>query len=137
MLLPEYQGVKRDVATWLSQIRFPGFESTLNSQERVQFRIEKNNQDLSLFLEVKNMLTDRIKQWEEELIEQGIEKGSYAARQAMQGTLIQLLNQKYEILSAEKIKVIESYDIERLGVCLGRILRASSVAEVLEQSHRG
>lgn len=144
MRLPEYQGVKRDVAAWLKQVRLPGFESDLNKHDRIQYRAGKNDLNLGQFSEVKNILADRIKQWEVELIEQGIEKGvekgkeqgiregSSAARHAMQGTLVQLLNQKFEILSAETIKTIESYGIERLEVCLGRILTASSVAEVLE-----
>ncbi len=74
------------------------------------------------------MLADRIKQWEEELIEQGIEKGSLVASRKM---LTQSLQQKFGELPLDVVATIASYDKKKLDACLMQVLSATQLSDTI------
>ncbi len=120
---PEQNSLRRAFTVWFSRVLFPA---------RMSSTAQPTIEELD---EVKNMLAERVKEWNQESLERGIQKGIQKGMQkGMQKGALQLLTRlietKFGPLSPNFITRMEQADDEQILRWSERILTADKLSDI-------
>ena len=114
---PEQSSLRRAFTVWFGRVLFPA-------------HMESSTQPiLEELTEVKNMLAERVKEWNRESLERGLQQGM---QQGALQVLTRLLEKKFGPLSQNFIARLDQADDEQIFLWSERILTAEKINDIFD-----
>ena len=116
---PEQNSLRRAFTVWFCRVLFPA---------RMPSSKQPTIEELD---EVKNMLAERVKEWNQESLERGLQKGMQKGMQAgARKLLTRMLETKFGPLSQDFLDRMEQADDEQILLWSERILTAEKLSDI-------